>query len=129
MGAAAQVSEREVMGSRDRVGEPGKETVSQEEGSNPVGSVAMMQSLGFILSAVKTTGRLQALTRWSLTARGGHCWGCPQASPDLGCVVSPPSALQSPGRAFLREAQDSVLGAVQLRPAHLRQDSGLLQSL
>lgn len=37
MGAAAQVSETEVMGSRDRVGEPGKEMVSQEEGTNPVG--------------------------------------------------------------------------------------------
>ena len=65
---------RQVMGSRDRVGEPGEEMLSQEDGTNPVGPVAVMQSLGFILSAVKTTGRLQALPRWSLTARGGHCW-------------------------------------------------------
>lgn len=45
MGAAAQVSEREVMGSRDRGGESGKEMVSQEEGTNPVGSVAMMRGV------------------------------------------------------------------------------------
>lgn len=44
MCAAAQVSEREVTGSR----EPGRQMVSQEEGTNPLGSVAMMQSLGFI---------------------------------------------------------------------------------
>lgn len=44
MRAAAQVSEREVTGSR----EPGRQKVSQEEGTNPLGSVAMMQGLGFI---------------------------------------------------------------------------------
>lgn len=55
---------REVMGSREPEEESGKEMVSQEEvGTNPVGSVAMMQSLGFILSAVKTTGRLYIRTR------------------------------------------------------------------
>lgn len=55
------------MGSRDRVGEPGKEMLSWEEGTNPVGSVAMMQSLGFILKTVKTTGRPQTLMRGSLS--------------------------------------------------------------
>lgn len=42
--AVAQVSEREVTG----LSEPEREMVSQEEGTNPIGSVAMMQSLGFI---------------------------------------------------------------------------------
>lgn len=55
VGATARASENGAVGSRDRVGELGRETVSQEEGPR---HRAQTPSLGFILTTVKTTGRL-----------------------------------------------------------------------